>query len=361
VRKLLNKIPKDMQLLAIVIVVLSLLFVFSYVFSTDKAGKKLERVSLASAELSVSSVTSVEVKGPHALYLKKTEKGWFVVSGSVEVPAMDTRVDFLLKAIGKVAEMLPVGNDQKSWAEFELDAAKADRVTVRGQDGKVVSDFWAGKYNYSGRQVFVRPEGQDRVFSADSEMGSYIKSELSSWEDKRLFGPFFESETTKDSVKSVLSELRVKANIPAAEGVAALSLDYSVKVADKQVVSGGAAKAISDEALKDLYQRMTGLTGDYWLLDDKIATGLDAPVARIELAFDSRTGYKPLAILVGGKAPEGGLYVRLENFPDRTGTLIVPEAVIRAALGSPESLEASAAPSAGPEGGAVASGAPAAK
>jgi hypothetical protein len=131
---------------------------------------------------------------------------WFAlldaVGGQQEVPVKQGRIDDIFRLLGTRGAFPPRGSSAASHEALGLtlngSTTNGIRLVIRGGAGLPLLDLLVGQDDASGKEVFLRKNGENEFRSGDKLIGSYARAEKSSWYDLRLF-----DETSVEQVQRV--------------------------------------------------------------------------------------------------------------------------------------------------------------
>jgi hypothetical protein len=199
------------KVLSGVIAALVLILIFSFVFDPERVNSRSAAYSWLDARQkdAIDRITINNGSETFALILRNGS--WFVLNDDKEYPARQLRVEDFITALTKSAPY-PVRSSNASSHERLSLTEGAPRVTVTGGAGLPLLDFYIGNRDASGRDVYLRRQGQNEVRSGEDVFSSFVGQSANSWYNLRLFP---ETENGKLSVTSVQ---RLTVYPPAEEG-----------------------------------------------------------------------------------------------------------------------------------------------
>jgi hypothetical protein len=118
------------------------------------------------------------------IVIERAEKDAFRLSQPVSYPVDSHGSKTLVEKLSKPVFGDVVTDRPDKHAEFEVDDAKATRVTVADKAGKVRADFLVGKY-LSGATM-MRPVGKNQVFQAIGSLQHVFAKDATGWRDKTI-------------------------------------------------------------------------------------------------------------------------------------------------------------------------------
>ena len=164
---------------------LTLVYVLSLVLDPARINARNERFTWLPAA-SRNEADRIEIiKDGDRLDLAFRNGVWVVMLGSIEVPARQGRVDDLFRILSNRGAFPRRGSSSGSHAELGLDGST--QLIIKGGAGLPLLDLLIGAEDPSGREVFLRKNGENEFRSGDRLIGTYINSEKASWFDLRFF------------------------------------------------------------------------------------------------------------------------------------------------------------------------------
>ncbi|MDR1142668.1 MAG: DUF4340 domain-containing protein [Spirochaetaceae bacterium] len=264
---------------------------------------------------------------------------WYALLDTLEIPVKQGRVDDLFRLLGTRGAFPRRGSSAASHGELGLGDAAA-RLVIRGP-GLPLLDLLVGKEDPSGKEVFLRKNGENEFRSGDKLIASYVNGGRSSWYDLKLF-----EEKPLDLVQ------RVRVNFTGPEGTNAYGI---VRSGEGWILEGDSSAVDRDRA-------ETWIRGILEAQGEDITAGgpgspgtetagpLTDPAGALADPADTLSGGDPAAGLMtdpfGGEAAGSGAFV--PEIP-LTGSVTVE-------LGDGSSLSLRIEPGAGGKSSAVVSG-----
>jgi len=122
------------------------------------------------------------------------------------VPVKQGRIDDIFRLLGTRGAFPRRGSSASSHKDLGLtftgstgsDNNDGYRLVIRGGAGLPLLDLLVGREDASGKEVFLRKNGENEFRSGDRLIGSYVKAERTSWYDLKLF-----DETSVEQVQRV--------------------------------------------------------------------------------------------------------------------------------------------------------------
>ncbi|MDR0447468.1 MAG: DUF4340 domain-containing protein [Treponema sp.] len=110
---------------------------------------------------------------------------WYVLLESIEIPARQGRVDDLFRLLTNRGSFPRRGSSAAGHSALGLDGSS--RLVIRGGAGIPLLDLFVGIDDPSGKEVFLRKNGENEFRSGDRLIGSYVNGERTTWYNLRLF------------------------------------------------------------------------------------------------------------------------------------------------------------------------------
>jgi hypothetical protein len=269
---------------------LLLIYGAGILFSPDRVAASTESGKLLSGK--AGDVASIELGGKgdaeSAITLEKKGSGWVCVDSGVDLPVLDARVKSFIDALSAV-DRLSERSQGGSEASFGLEAGKARSVLIKGQGGKILADFSAGGYDTTGKGLYVKLAGKEKIYAVDASFNSYLTGARSSWLDERLFTTPIKAEDVQRI--SLSSSLPTDSN-----GVALPRMAWTAQRKDGGWVpvasssGGGAASGSYDAvAVESILRSVINLEGEDIVAQPPVSA-FDKPLIRIELGLGSGGG-----------------------------------------------------------------------
>lgn len=293
---------KKVLVLSGVLAALLLAWGAGLVFSPERVSARSESARLLVGKAAdVASITLRTGSGPSAssIELAKSGTAWTLVDGAARLPVQALRVSSFLDELVAVSRLRVVARSKDSWAGFQLDEAQAKRATLRDGSGRLLADLYVGGYGPTGSEVYLRREGADASYTADSGLASYMGYGRSTWLDLRVLGAIKEGDA-----QSVAIKCSIALDGP---GKSTLALDYALR-REGQGWKAGAA-AVDAEAAASLLRAIVGLQGEDYVVSPP-AEAFARQGARI--AIELGTG-QARVVEVGAAAGEGRFYARVSG------------------------------------------------
>lgn len=191
--------------LSSIVAALALIYVLTVVFEPERIGSRsaaytwlepkeagrIDRVAISAAGGGTAGETTE---------LARKNGVWVVPYNGRDYPARQLRVDDFIGVLTKRAPYPAQTASPAAHERLGLTTAAASRVTVSGGAGLPLLDLLIGQPDTTGRNVYLRREGQNEVRSGENVFSAYVTGPRSSWYNLRLFP---ESEDGKLDVDGV--------------------------------------------------------------------------------------------------------------------------------------------------------------
>jgi len=111
---------------------------------------------------------------------------WFALLETDEIPVKQGRVDDLFRLLGTRGAFPLRGSSAANHEKIGL-GSNAYRFIIKAGAGLPLLDLLVGNNDTSGRDVFLRKNGENEFRSGDKLIGSYITAERNLWYDLKIF------------------------------------------------------------------------------------------------------------------------------------------------------------------------------
>ena len=176
---------KKVIFLASGVAFLSLIYILTFVFDPARRNARNERFSWLPAS-SRDEADRIEIfNNEEKIELVFKYGSWYAMLGQQEIPARQGRIDDLFRLLGTRGAFPRRGSNSASHGDLGLDGRT--RLVIGGGGGLPLLDLFVGNDDPSGRGVFLRKNRENEFRSGDRIIGTYVKGELNSWFDLRLF------------------------------------------------------------------------------------------------------------------------------------------------------------------------------
>jgi len=176
---------KKAAVLSAIVVILSAVYILSFVFEPGKRGSK----SFAWIEQRFLDMADrVELYGDGGkTELVRRNNIWFFRSETSELPVKQGRVEDLFSALSGryVYPVRAVSSEARE--RLGLGEGSATRIIVRGGAGLPLLDLLIGKADALGREIYLKRAEWNEIYSGEDRFTYFSDSKPSSWYDLRLF------------------------------------------------------------------------------------------------------------------------------------------------------------------------------
>jgi hypothetical protein len=258
-----------------------------------------------------------------AIELEKKDGAW-VVATKFDAPAREDKIRTLLqdiKALG--AEMR--SDSPELFSEFALGDDEAVHIVLCGPGTTVLQHLLVGKESAGGRGVFVRIQGESRIYAVDKnirrQLGIYrlaegekaqVKPEV--WLDLEPFRNLKSEEVQKISVTSpgrhlVFERKEVESTEPQKEGEKKPALKTEWALSDE---SAPAPFKIKQEGVTQILVRLKNLRAEDIIDPEKEKEcGFDSPTYDVLLKFKDNSEKRFITGSATGENKEECLFARI--------------------------------------------------
>jgi len=120
--------------------------------------------------------------GRQEIKLARTPRGWQLTSGSLTVAPAPGSAEALLSALVSIPTQRIVSRNKDRWDNYRVGDTTGTRVMVyKGKDP--IADYYIGNGN---TMSYIRANGHDEVYAADSYLESMVDKGVGDWRDKSL-------------------------------------------------------------------------------------------------------------------------------------------------------------------------------
>ena len=176
---------KKLILLASSAAFLTLLYILTFVFDPARRNARNERFSWLPANSRYEADRIEIFHQEEKLEIVFKYGSWYVMLGQQEIPAREGKIDDLFRLLDTRGAFPRRGSNSASHGELGLDGST--RLVIRGGGGLPLLELFIGKDDPSGMGVFLRKNGENEFRSGDRLIGTYVKGDLNSWFDLKLF------------------------------------------------------------------------------------------------------------------------------------------------------------------------------
>jgi hypothetical protein len=169
-----------------VIAALAVVYLLTVIFDPRRTGAKTDAYSWLEGGQNDKITGIVIAKADETVTLARNGGKWFVTRNGKDHPARQSRVDDFIAALAK-RDPYPVRSSSVSSHErLSLTPEKATQVIVSAGAGLPLLSLLIGQADVTGRNVYLRKQGQNEVRSGEDRFSQYTDSALSSWYNLRL-------------------------------------------------------------------------------------------------------------------------------------------------------------------------------
>ena len=136
--------------------------------------------------IDTTGTTEIDLYPYHAgrqeIKLARTPRGWQLTSGSLTVAPSPGSAEALLSSLVTVPTQRLVSRSKDRWDNYKVGDTTGTRVVVyKGKDP--IADYYIGNGN---GMSYIRANGHDEVYAADSYLESMADKGVANWRDKSL-------------------------------------------------------------------------------------------------------------------------------------------------------------------------------
>jgi hypothetical protein len=180
---------------------LAVIYLASFIFDPELAGTRNASYVWLDSKFTgriAKIVINGEEDSSNIEIVKKNGK-WFVLRNGAEYPARQLRIEDFI-GIFTSRKAWPVRSTSASSHErLGVDDNSAKRITFYGENSTLL-DILLGSEDVTGREIYIRKNGQNEVRSGENLLASYISGSVTGWYNLKLIP---ESEDGKVAVDSV--------------------------------------------------------------------------------------------------------------------------------------------------------------
>jgi hypothetical protein len=298
---------KKILALAVTTALLALVYLLALFFDPERvASRSASFTWFPPADRDVADRIEISRPNEGAIVMMKREGSWFAQAGTEQVPVKQGRIDDLFRILGTRGTFPYRGSSSSSHSGFGLTSEKAIRLVVKGgASAEPLLDLLIGDDDASGKEVYLRKNGQDEYRSGDPLVRSYVAGENAAWYDLKLF---------KESMADYVQRIRIS---PLKDGEG--DEDYTLAINDTGTwVFEGSAETPSPDTVHTYTRNLFDTQGDDFLpRTEALGIGFNAAKISVELGDGSE-----ITITAGeeinGKRPvtaSGSSYIYLVSQP----------------------------------------------
>jgi hypothetical protein len=171
------------------IAALAVVYVFSVVFEPERALSRAAAYTWLDPKLT-GRIDRISVSGGtpgESVELVRKNGGWFVSHAGRDYPARGLRVEDFIGVLTRRASYPLRSTGAASHERLGLDGNSASRIVVSGGAGPALLDLLVGRPDNTGREVYLRRQGENEVRSGEDNLSAYIAGSRTSWYELRLF------------------------------------------------------------------------------------------------------------------------------------------------------------------------------
>lgn len=171
------------------IAALAVVYVFTVVFEPERAGSRAAAYTWLDPKLT-GRIDRISISGGvpgEGVELVRKNGGWFVSHAGRDYPARGLRVDDFIGVLSRRASYPLRSTGAAAHERLGLDGDSASRIVVSGGAGPALLDLLVGRSDNTGREVYLRRQGENEVRSGEDNLSAYIAGSRTSWYELRLF------------------------------------------------------------------------------------------------------------------------------------------------------------------------------
>jgi hypothetical protein len=178
---------KKVMVLSSIIAALALVYVLTIVFEPERALSRSAAYTWLDPKLAdlADRISLGDSADPVKLVRKNNE--WFVSHNGNNYPAKQLRVGDFIGLLAKRAPYPIRSANAASHQRLGLAENAAFRIVVSGGAGLPLLDLLVGQADQTGREVYLRRQGENEVRSGEDFFTAYIAASRASWYNLRLF------------------------------------------------------------------------------------------------------------------------------------------------------------------------------
>ncbi len=170
----------------------ALLLLVLLAYLMEKPLSEREKEQKESSVLLFSAATSEAVQkiesksAENDVTLEKRGEGWVVLKEDQAFPADPKAVESVLDTFEGLKQGRPVSKNPDKQGLFEVTAEKGVEVRAIGANEEVLAHFFVGKTGPDFFSTYVRKDGSNDVFLANSYLRSIFDKSVKDWRNKRI-------------------------------------------------------------------------------------------------------------------------------------------------------------------------------
>jgi hypothetical protein len=180
---------KKLILLGALTGILAILYGFTLFFDPERVNERNASFSwLPGSARDEADRIEVSRPGEEPLVLVRKNDSWFALAGTdFELPVKQGRIDDIFRILTERGAFPLRGSAASSHEGLGLVSGEASRLVIRGGIGVPLLDLLIGGDDSSGREVFLRKNGENDFRSGERLIATYINGNDTAWYDLRLF------------------------------------------------------------------------------------------------------------------------------------------------------------------------------
>ncbi|MDR0568725.1 MAG: DUF4340 domain-containing protein [Spirochaetaceae bacterium] len=183
-----DKYDKKIILLSGLAGVLTLIYAGTLLFDPETVNARKAAYAWLSPKLA-DQADSITLSGSEGTVTLSRKNGvWLVSRNNAEYPAKQLRIGDVLRILTAKGQYPIRGTSGASLERFGLTEETGSRILVRGGGSSYpLLDLLIGKADSTGREMYLRRNGENEVRSGEDTLSSYVDGSLTAWLDLRLF------------------------------------------------------------------------------------------------------------------------------------------------------------------------------
>jgi hypothetical protein len=196
---------KKLILLSSITAALALVYVLSIVFEPERAGSRSAAYTWLDPKAADRVDRVVLSSGGETSELVRKNSEWFVAHNGREYPARRLRAEDFIGILTRRAPYPVRSTSPASHERLGLDEGAASRITVSGAlAAPPLLDLLVGQSDNTGREVYLRRQGQNEVRSGENKFAPYLSGSRVSWYNLRLIPESEDGKLDVDGVQRLL-------------------------------------------------------------------------------------------------------------------------------------------------------------
>jgi hypothetical protein len=198
---------KKLVILSAITAALALTWLLTIVFEPERSGSRSAAYTWLDPKL-VDRIDRIVISGgDESRELVRKNGEWFVSHNGREYPARHLRVEDFIGALTKRAPYPLRSASPASHERLGLAEGAASRITISGGGaapagtGQPLLDLLIGRSDNTGREVYLRRQGQNEVRSGEDIFSAYTSGPRNSWYNLRLIPESEDGKLDTDGVQ----------------------------------------------------------------------------------------------------------------------------------------------------------------